>query len=153
MVKFIKNNFARLILLISPLLLNVVLFGLINISLGNGFINVSDSAIFINKIEANKKFFSLWFENNLGYMNAAFVGLNFFSSLISYILLLLNLSTKNIELVIYFIAYTSIFYSTLFAFYLIQRRFWGCAYYHCIMFIFFLILCTIYEKPLERIDF
>lgn len=122
MKKLFTKTLFKAPLYILPLLLNLILILLINKNLGDGFININDSAILFTKIEVNKRFFTLWTENNLGYINSLFIGINFFSHLYSLILLKLNLSIKWMELVIYFIAYTGIFYSSWYAFYLIQKR-------------------------------
>lgn len=122
MKNLITNKYLKAFLYVLPLLLIFILVFFINRSLGSGFVNVLDSAIFLTNVEAHKKFFTLWTENNLGYINSLYIGMNFFSHLYSLILLKLNLSIKCMELVIYFIAFTGIFYSSWYAFYLIQKR-------------------------------
>lgn len=122
MKKLYENNYLKTLLILSPFLLIASLVFYINRELGSSFINISDSAIFLTINEARKRFFSLWTENNLGYRNSLYVGINFFSHLYSLILLKLNLSIKWMELVIYFITYTGIFYSSWYAFYLVQKK-------------------------------
>lgn len=122
MKNLIENKYFKAFFFLSPLLLMSVLIFFINKTLGDRFINILDSAILFTKTEIYKRFFTLWIENDLGYKNSLYVGINFFSHLYSFILLKLNLSIKHMELVIYFIAYTGIFYSSWYAFYLIQKR-------------------------------
>ena len=122
MKNLIENKYFKIFLFLSPLLLISVLIFFINKDLENSFINISDSAIFLTNVEVHKRFFTLWTENNLGNINSLSIGMNFFPHLYSTILLKFNLSIKWMELVIYFIAYTGIFYSSWHAFYLIQKR-------------------------------
>ena len=122
MKKLSENNYFKALLFLSPLLLITLLIFYINKELGSSFINISDSAILLTVNEARKRFLSLWTENNLGYKNSLYVGINFFSHLYSFTLLKLNLSIKWMELAVYFITYTGIFYSSWYAFYLVQKR-------------------------------
>lgn len=123
MQNLFENKYFKFFLYVIPLLLNLTLIFFISKSLGDNFININDSAIFFTEVEAGKKFFTLWTENNLGFVNSIVTGLNFFPQLYSLILLKLNLSIKQIELIIYFVVFTSIFYSSWYGFYLIQKKF------------------------------
>ena len=125
MQNLFDNKYFKFFLYVIPLLLNLLLIFLISKSLGTNFININDSAIFFTKVEAQKKFFTLWTENNLGFVNSIVTGLNFFPQLYSLILLKLNLSIKQVELIIYFVVFSSIFYSSWYGFYLIQKKFFN----------------------------
>lgn len=122
MKNILNNKYFRAFLLILPLLLNIFLILNINKVVGDRFINVLDSGILFTKIEVQKGFFTLWTENNFGFTNGLFGGINFFANLYSLILLNLNLSIKWMELIMHLIANTVIFYSSWYAFYLLQKR-------------------------------
>lgn len=122
MKKLNINLFGKTLLFIFPLLLNLIFLLIINKILGNNFINYIDGGLLLTKVEVHKKFLSLWAPNNMGSVNSIFVSVNFFSYLFSFILLKLNLSIKMMELIIYFVFFNSVFYSSWFAFYLLQKR-------------------------------
>ena len=66
MIKLTSNKYFKIFLYIAPLLLNFILILFINKDLGSGFINANDGSLLFTKIEASKRFFTFWTENNLG---------------------------------------------------------------------------------------
>lgn len=120
----LKLNFGKIIFLLIflvPLLLNLALVLCINVKLEGGFINPNDGALLLTINDLNKSFFTLWSENNLGYIYGLFAGINFFPQLYSGVLLRLGASIKLVELTIYFTCLTLVFYTSWYAFYLIQK--------------------------------
>ena len=111
MKKVLKRLFTnRTILFISPVIINLAFIMRLRWLMGEAFIQLVDSSMFVTKVQAIKEFGELWLFNDLG--NRNFVETtNFYSRGLSHFLLTKGFSASDMQMIIYFFTLTLIFYS------------------------------------------
>ncbi|QQS61167.1 MAG: hypothetical protein IPN70_04765 [Candidatus Moraniibacteriota bacterium] len=81
-----------------------------NYKLQDGFLVVHDSPVYHDKVRADKEFFFLWNEGNFGFADFLWQGTAFFPRSISFFLFEAGFNSKNVQLILYFVAINFIWY-------------------------------------------
>lgn len=98
-----------------PSIASILFIGVINYAVGDGFLLVHDSSIYLNLASSKRDFLQLWVEGSYGHSNYMAMTLNFFSSIISYVGIRLFPTIKSFELAYYFLILNSIWYVSWYA--------------------------------------
>lgn len=110
-MKNLLNNLYKTLFLLVPLFISTLFIIYLSYKLGNAFLIVHDSPLFTTFIEAEKHFFYFWNENNFGTINYLTFTLGFFPQIVSFVLHMLHIPIKMINLSFYFVSLNLIFYS------------------------------------------
>jgi hypothetical protein len=117
-----KKTFVLGVALFVPFVLLCVLFWFVNKNLNGGFIVFIDQTLLARKTSDLSSLFSLWGQNNLGYISSIDIPLTFSGRLLSWIIFRILDNQKEVYILFYLLGSYLIYFTSFFAFLNIQSK-------------------------------